>query len=57
MAAGGHVALGGLGGLDIDDGVEEEGFAVLAAEVLEAMRVSIGLVNGLCCGSRQCLPG
>lgn len=34
MAASGHVALGGLGGLDVDDGVEEVGFAVLTAEVL-----------------------
>jgi putative NIF3 family GTP cyclohydrolase 1 type 2 len=34
MAAGGHVALVGLGLGDIDDVVKEVGFAVLAAEVL-----------------------
>ena len=34
VAAGGHVALGGLALLHVDAGVEEVGFAVLAAEVL-----------------------
>jgi hypothetical protein len=34
VTAGGHVALAGLALLDVDDGVEEVGFAVLAAEVL-----------------------
>lgn len=34
VAAGNHVALAGLAELDVDDAVEEEGFAVLAAEVL-----------------------
>lgn len=36
VAAGGHVALAGLALLDVDDAVEEEGFAVLAAEVLKS---------------------
>ena len=30
-----HVAFGGFGLRDVDDGVEEVGFAVLAAEVLD----------------------
>lgn len=34
MAAGRHVAFDGLGLDGVDDVVEEEGFAVLAAEVL-----------------------
>lgn len=34
VAAGGHVTLARLGALDVDDGVEEVGLAVLAAEVL-----------------------
>lgn len=36
VAAGGHVALDGLGLGDVDDGVEEVGFAVLAAEILRS---------------------
>jgi hypothetical protein len=40
MTAGGHVALTGLALLDVDDGVEEVGFAVLAAEVLLHNNVS-----------------
>lgn len=36
VAARGHVALAGLARLDVDDGVEEEGLAVLAAEVLQS---------------------
>lgn len=34
MAARRHVALDGFGLQDVDDGVEEVGFAVLAAEIL-----------------------
>lgn len=34
VAAGGHVSLGGFAGVDVDDGVEEVGLAMLAAEVL-----------------------
>lgn len=40
MSAGCHVAFHGLGGLDIDDGGEEEGFTMLAAEVLGGKFVS-----------------
>jgi hypothetical protein len=40
VAAGGHVTLASLTLLDIDDGVEEVGFAVLAAEVLLHNNVS-----------------
>lgn len=32
--ASGHIAITRVGGLDVDDAVEEIGFAVLAAEVL-----------------------
>ena len=42
VAAGGHVALAGFALLDVDYGVEEVGFAVLAAEVLRARVVSTG---------------
>lgn len=35
-----HVAFDGLGLHDVDDGVEEVGFSVLAAEVLERDVVS-----------------
>ena len=34
MSARRHVAVDGLGFGDVDDGVEEVGFAVLAAEIL-----------------------
>jgi hypothetical protein len=34
VPARGHVALAGFAGLDVDDTVEEVGFAVLATEVL-----------------------
>ena len=37
MPAGCHVTFHGFGGLDVDDIGEEEGFAVLAAEVLPDM--------------------
>jgi len=40
MSAGCHVTFHGFGGLDVDDIGEEEGFAVLAAEVLQDMMVS-----------------
>jgi hypothetical protein len=40
MSAGCHVTFHGFGGLDVDDIGEEEGFAVLAAEVLPDMVVS-----------------
>jgi hypothetical protein len=40
VAAGRHVALAGLAGLDVDDAVEEVGFAVLAAEILGGTSVS-----------------
>lgn len=46
VATGGHVAFGGLGGVDIDDFVKEVGLTVLAAEVLclrDAFRVSQAL--------------
>lgn len=39
VSAGGHVALARLALLDVDDGVEEVGFAVLAAEVLSSEAV------------------
>jgi hypothetical protein len=45
VSAGCHVALDGLGGVDVHDGVEKVGFAVLAAEVLrgeEGGRVRCG---------------
>ena len=42
MAAGGHVAFAGFALLDVDDAVEEVGFAVLAAEVLEYIDVLVG---------------
>lgn len=35
VTAGGHVAFAGFALLDVDDAVEEVGFAVLAAEVLD----------------------
>lgn len=35
MSAGGHVALDGFGLRGVDDGVEEVGFAVLTAEILQ----------------------
>jgi hypothetical protein len=41
VAAGGHVALVGLGFADVDDAVEEVRFAVLAAEVLSC--ISMGM--------------
>lgn len=44
VAAGCHVTLGGLGGLDVDDAVEEVCLAMLASEVL---RVG-GKGEGLC---------
>lgn len=51
VAAGGHVALVGFGLSNVDDGVEEVGLAVLAAEVLAAV-VSVwrakGRAGGLC---------
>jgi len=37
MATGGHVALVGLGFGDVDDAIEKVRFAVLTAEVLEAV--------------------
>lgn len=40
VAARRHVALAGLAHFDVDDGVEEEGFAVLAAEVLDFLLAS-----------------
>lgn len=40
MPAGCHVTFHGFGGLDVDDIGEEEGFAVLAAEVLPDVAVS-----------------
>lgn len=50
-----HVAFDGLGLHDVDDGVEEVGFSVLAAEVLERDVVSAifragGDVEGGGCG-------
>ena len=39
VAAGGHVALIGVAGVDVDDAVEEVGLAVLAAEVLSLLLV------------------
>jgi hypothetical protein len=36
VTARGHVALAGLALLDVDDGVEEVGLAVLAAEILKS---------------------
>ena len=40
MSAGRHVAFGGFGLGDVYDGVEEVGFAMLAAEVLIGASVS-----------------
>lgn len=34
VPSGGHVTLDGIGLGDVDDGIEEVGFAVLAAEIL-----------------------
>ena len=52
VTARGHVAVARLGGLDVDDAVEEEGFAVLAAEVLDFGRI---LVSGYNLGRRSAL--
>jgi hypothetical protein len=41
-----HVSLHGLGGFNIDDAGEEEGFAVLAAEVLWLCETGISWVHG-----------
>jgi len=38
MAARGHVTLAGLALSDVDDAVEEIGFAMLAAEILAQVR-------------------
>jgi len=38
VAAGGHVAFGGLAGRDVHHGSEEVGFAMLATEVLKGKR-------------------
>lgn len=45
MATCRHVALHGLAGLDVDDGGEEEGFAVLAAEIAGDDVVEVGEVG------------
>lgn len=45
VAPSGHVALGGFALGDIDDLVEEVGFAVLTAEVLQMIR-SVGSNDG-----------
>lgn len=41
VAARGHVALAGLAHVDVDHRVEKEGFAVLAAEVLESCVLAV----------------
>lgn len=45
MASRRHVALHGFGGVNVDDGGEEEGFAVLAAEVAADDVVEVGEVG------------
>lgn len=49
MAAGGHVTLAGFALLDVDHGVEEVGFAMLAAEILQHY-VSFYKILGELCG-------
>lgn len=43
VTAGSHVAVAGLRGLGVHHAVEEEGFAMLATEVLRSDSVSVGL--------------